>query len=430
MRRRDGRMRACLGLWGRSLTTDSLRRIAQVVSLSRTPDFYNYAEHPIAGARRDGDFVVIRWPDGAEMRAYVLWLFENRMAGESIDEQTRENKLDPADLPSPDVLKGVAVASSGDLAVSWYGYPTALYHSGWLRHVHEGRHTHNAHLPPVKTWTAATLPELPTFDGPSVLHDDDSLRDWLTTMVELGIARLVGLGSQEEVVAAVGLRIGALRDTNFGTTWAVTADLDPGSVANTALPLAPHADLPTRETPPGYQLLHCRVNECTGGLSHMTDGYAVAQHLRDAEPETYEILCRAKWIFFNRSPEHDHRWSGPLIDHGGPGSPVTFRTFHPVRAFPDMAEDDIPRAYEALRRFSELARSDEYQLRSVFSPGDLVAFDNRRILHGRGPFSENTGRRVLRGAYVDHDEVYSRLRVLMRRRETARTSAIPESNPA
>lgn len=373
--------------------------------------------------------MVIRWPDGAEMRAYSLWLFENRMGDESIDELTRENKLDPADLPPPDVLAAAAVAPDGDLEVSWNGYPPARYHSGWLRHVHEGRHAHKAGIPPIRTWTVATLAELPTFDGPAVLHDDEALRCWLATLVESGIARLVGLGSGDEVVADVGLRIGALRDTNFGITWAVTADVDPGSVANTALPLAPHADLPTRETPPGYQLLHCQLNECTGGLSHMTDGYAVAEHLRDEEPETYDVLCRARWIFFNRSPQHDHRWSGPLIDHGGPGIPLTFRTFHPVRAFPDMAEDDIPLAYAALRRFSELARSDEYQLRSVFSSGELVAFDNRRILHGRGPFSETTGRRALRGAYVDHDEVYSRLRVLMRRRESVGMSDSPEPNP-
>lgn len=365
--------------------------------------------------------MVIRWPDGAEMRAYSLWLFENRMGDEAIDEQTRENKLDPADLPLPGALKEVSVAQNGDLEVIWNGYPTSLHHSGWLRHVHEGNHTDTAQIPEVQTWTVSTLPELPTFSGPLVLQDDEALREWLTTLVELGIARLEGLGTGEDVVADVGLRIGALRDTNFGTTWSVSADLDPGSVANTALPLAPHADLPTRETPPGYQLLHCQVNECTGGLSHMTDGYAVASHLRDNEREIYQILSRAKWLFSNRSPEHDHRWSGPIIDHGAPGTPLTFRTFHPVRGFPDMPEEELPLAYEALRRFSRLVRSDEYQLRSVFVPGELVAFDNRRILHGRGPFSETTGRRLLRGAYVDHDEIYSRLRVLMRRHQTRNT---------
>ena len=174
------------------------------MSLGRTPDFYRYVEHPISGAQRDGDFVVIRWPDGAEMRAYSLWLFENRMGDESIDEQTRENKLDPADLPLPDTLKGVAVAHNGDLEVTWNGYPTSLYHSGWLRHVHEGRHSHRAHIPAFQAWTVATLPELPTFDGPRVLKDDDALREWLTKLVQLGIARLVGLGSEEDVVSRAG----------------------------------------------------------------------------------------------------------------------------------------------------------------------------------------------------------------------------------
>lgn len=390
------------------------------MSLSRTPDFYRYVEQPISVAQRDGDFVVIRWPDGAEMRAYALWLFENRMAGGSIDEQTREGILDPADLPFPEVLETVTVAPNGDLEVAWNGYPTSLYHSGWLRHVHEAKHTQSADLPALQTWTTTTLPELPCFDGPLVLRDDEALREMLIAVTRLGIARLVGLGTGEDVVGDVGQRIGTLRDTNFGVTWAVSADIDPTSTANTALPLPPHADLPTRETPPGFQLLHCRVNDSSGGLSHMSDGYAVAAHLQENEPDVYEILSRAEWVFFNRSPDHDHRWTSPVFDHGVDRAPLTFRAFHPLRGFPAMPEKDLPKAYEALRRFSALAASDEFQLRSDWCPGEIVFFDNRRILHGRGPFNETRGRRVLRGCYIDHDEVYSRLRLLNRHSQIER----------
>ncbi len=45
--------------------------------------------------------------------------------------------------------------------------------------------------------------------------------------------------------------------------------------------------------------------------------------------------------------------------------------------------------------------------------GDLVGFDNRRILHGRDAF-ESGGARHLRGCYADHDDNDSRLRVLRR----------------
>ncbi|MCQ3814675.1 MAG: gamma-butyrobetaine,2-oxoglutarate dioxygenase, partial [Acidimicrobiia bacterium] len=165
---------------------------------------------------------MIRWPDGAELRAYSLWLFENRMDDQAIDEQTRENKLDPAHLPRADVLAGATVAANGDLCVSWHGYPNSLFHSGWLRHIYEGHHGQTAYLPAVQTWTVATMPQLPTFDGPAVLTDDDALRVWLTTLVELGVARLTGLSNETETVANLGQRIGALRDTNFGTTWSVS----------------------------------------------------------------------------------------------------------------------------------------------------------------------------------------------------------------
>jgi gamma-butyrobetaine dioxygenase len=53
-------------------------------------------------------------------------------------------------------------------------------------------------------------------------------------------------------------------------------------------------------------------------------------------------------------------------------------------------------------------------IRSAFAPGDLVMFDNRRVLHGRDSFDPQGGQRHLQGCYVDRDDVYSRLRILQR----------------
>lgn len=52
---------------------------------------------------------------------------------------------------------------------------------------------------------------------------------------------------------------------------------------------------------------------------------------------------------------------------------------------------------------------------SLLHTGDLVTFDNWRLLHGRKHYS--SGGRTLRhleGAYLDWDEVMSRLRILRR----------------
>jgi len=51
----------------------------------------------------------------------------------------------------------------------------------------------------------------------------------------------------------------------------------------------------------------------------------------------------------------------------------------------------------------------------------MVAFDNRRVLHGRTAFDAMSGDRHLRGYYIEQNEIDSRVRVLSRsntRRET------------
>lgn len=392
----------------------------QDVPLSRTPDFYEYAEQRVTDARIEGESVVLSWSDGASLRAHALWLFENQMGDVTIEERTRESKIDPATFPDPSVLVGTSLADNGDLVAAWADGSTASYHSGWLHHIAEQRHRPAAVIPEAVEWTTADYIEPITFDGPAVLNDDVALHEFLEALARYGLARLEGLGTTKDVLPAFGRKLGALRDTNFGRTWPVSVDVKPTSTANTSLPLPPHTDLPTRETPPGFQLLHCLVNTCAAGFSTMADGYAVVRYLREHQTEVHDVLARSNWVFFNRSPEHDHRWSGPLIDYGAPGMPLTLRAFHPVRAFPDMDDADVPAAYAALREFSRLAGSDQFQMRYPFRPGDLVAFDNRRLLHGRASIDVEGGQRELHGTYIDHDEVYSRLRVLSRRIQARR----------
>jgi gamma-butyrobetaine dioxygenase len=49
--------------------------------------------------------------------------------------------------------------------------------------------------------------------------------------------------------------------------------------------------------------------------------------------------------------------------------------------------------------------------------GDLVVFDNRRILHGRTGFASARHPRHLQGCYLTRDSVYSATAVLRRQLE-------------
>lgn len=384
-----------------------------------TPDFYDYPWSPLAFVGVEERFVRLTWSDGVELLAFDSWLLENAV-GFGFDLATREHLLDPATLDGGTTIAAASRHSDGALGIEFS--PSGLvarYHPGWLRHVAEGNHRPHSWLPAPRAWTGATFDEPPTHDGAAVL-DDVVFGRWLDDLVRYGIARLRGCPTDPDFNLHLASRIGAVRDTNFGPIWDVKADVemagraDTNSTANTNLRLGPHTDLPTRETPPGFQFLHCVENDAGGGRSTMADGAAIVEALQVEHPDHYEALCTLHWVFFNRGPGIDHRWSGPFIDHGVVGSPLTVRAFYPVRAFPDMAPEDQPRAYAAMRCFSQMAASERFQIAYAFVPGDLVGFDNRRILHGREAF-ESGGRRHLRGIYIDHDEVRSTARVMSRR---------------
>ena len=383
-----------------------------------TPDFYRYEWVPIIEASLGADgFVTVSWEDGRSLRAYALWLAEN-VVGVGIEPQTREGMVDPADLPEASALSSVGVRGDGALILHWSlpaGSVDTPVHPGWLHHVANGGHRPESFLPDKQTWTASTFTEPPTIDGTRALTDDSVVADWLVLLCRFGLARLRNTPVTFDFVGALAARIGPIRGSNFGEVFDVKAISDPNSTANTSLNLGQHTDLPTRETPPGFQFLHCVENTVAGGRSRMTDGFAVVGELRTNYSADYEALVNLNWIFFNRSPDADHRWSGPMIDHVDGALPLTIRAFYPVRAFPDMAEADVPRAYSAMRRFSSVAHDARFQISYPFEPGDLVGFDNRRILHGRDAFEPGAGERHLRGCYLDHDDVYSRLRVLTRR---------------
>lgn len=62
--------------------------------------------------------------------------------------------------------------------------------------------------------------------------------------------------------------------------------------------------------------------------------------------------------------------------------------------------------------FEMFRQEIEKKIKKLFV-GEMVTFDNLRILHGRTAFGENLkGERHVQGAYLDWDEARSRIRVL------------------
>ena len=391
--------------------------------MTPTPDFEVYPTEPqVTDAANSARWVEVVWADGASARFHHVWLRDNCACDLCVHPITKEQTFELVSSPATNPARCVGVAE-GALDVEWSadGH-RSRYHPGWLRaHRYDGELA-GPHEEQV-VWDGSTPGVPPTFDGPDVLTDDDALLEWLVALRAYGVSRLRGVPTEPDVVGTVAERVGIVRETNFGVLWDVRSEPEPITNANTPLSLPPHADLATREYQPGLQFLHCIENSATGGQGVYLDGFRVAEIMRDEHPDDYRVLTSVSWRWANRSKVSDYRWSSPPIVLDRSGTVVEVRIGNWLRAPLAAAFDDVEAAYIAYRRLFELTYRDELAVRVSFTPGDLLAFDNRRILHGRDAYAVGDGGRWLRGCYSERDELSSRIRMLERGRRMAEAAA-------
>jgi gamma-butyrobetaine dioxygenase len=388
-----------------------------------TPDFLRYPMQPglrSADIEAEGKVLRIVWADGHEARFHAIWLRDNASDAENLNQETREVLADVTAIPSDIAIQAIKIDRVGALCVTWNeNRPVSRFHPGWLR-----RHDYSnppAVLDPQDMdpvlWDGATFPEPPSFDGAAILEDDDVLAEWLTAVARYGVARLTSVAPEEGMVGRVVERIGPVRPTTFGRLFhvKVNSGSGPGSNAYTTLGLSPHTDLPTREYQPGLQFLHCLANSARGGAGVMVDGYAVAEAIREVDPAAYHTLTTMALPHSNRAEDSDYRWRSPVFRLNDRGAVHEVRAGAWVRAPLDLPFDQVEAAYHALRVFFATAREPRFAARVIYRPGDLIAMDNRRLLHGQDAYDQGAGERWLQGCYGEREELYSRLRILARR---------------
>ena len=255
---------------------------------------------------------------------------------------------------------------------------------------------------------------MPGADHDAVSGSDAALLDWLLSLRDRGVAVLRGTPREPLSVLALARLIGPVRATNFGEHFDVVSMPDPNSNAYTALGLLCHTDLPNWERPPDYQLLHCLENDAEGGDSLLVDGFAAAETLRRRDPAAFRLLTRhpIDFRFQDRISDIRYRALTIALDEAGAVEEVRFN-FAVMGAVSAPAQR-TGALCRALRAFAAVIRDPALECRYPLRAGELLVFDNRRVLHGRTAFDPSTGRRHLQGCYVDRDQLLSRIRVLDR----------------
>ncbi len=277
-----------------------------------------------------------------------------------------------------------------------------------------------------------------------------------------GVVLLRGVPCVDGQVARVAQRIAPVMHTIYGTTFDVKAQADPINIAYSQYALELHQDLAYYESPPGVQLLHCMQFDSSiqGGDSTFIDAMHVAEELRGVCPDAFRILASVpatfqKIHYARETPVHMvyqrphittasvNAMMQPLTQEQRHGA-VTAVSWAPIFEGPLAVHPSVVEAYyDAYVAFSRLMKAREQspnvgsassgsfvQLR--MQPGDMVIFNNRRMLHGRRAFGNleaaqaATGRH-LQGCYLNIDEYKSALSVLTAKSALGARGGNPDS---
>ncbi|WJF91492.1 TauD/TfdA family dioxygenase [Paraburkholderia bonniea] len=362
------------------------------------------------------DAVTLTWSDRRVSLFHFAWLRDNCACSQCVHPLTREQVFEIADMPDDLRIQAASIDHNGALNTQWTDGHRSVYGPGWLR-AHAYDETSRAERrggDQVQPWCSEYGAALTAFDWHEIRHDDTALLAWLVALRRTGLTLLRGVPSTPDTVAEVAQRISFIRESNFGVLFDVVSKPTPDSNAYTSINLPPHTDLPTRELQPGLQFLHCLINEASGGDSIFIDGFALAAHLRQHEPEVFATLTSVPFEFWNKSATSDYRASAPVIALDGAGEVSEVRHANFLRGPVSARSELMPEIYHAYRRFIQLGRDPRFRVQRRLAAGEMWAFDNRRVLHARTEFDPQTGARHLQGCYIDRDELLSRIRVLER----------------
>lgn len=272
---------------------------------------------------------------------------------------------------------------------------------------------------------ASRVPEI-HFD--EIMSGDAGLLRWLQGLEESGLCLIRGVPTREGMVKEVAERVAPVsHGFLYDSTFDVYSKDDPVNIAYTPLGLGLHMDLSYYESPPGIQMLHCmRFDQSvTGGTSTFMDIHKVANLLKQQEPEAFATLCRVPCTFqkdhMSRSNPVVMKYKRPHISVNSEGEVIAAFWSPQFEGPLEVAPEDVEPYYAAYRSFQQLLNSEEvlksHLIEMRLQEGDLISFNQRRMLHGRGQYSAgpSDGVRHLQGTYLNIDEYLCRLRVLQRR---------------
>ena len=359
--------------------------------------------------------IEVNWSDGKKSNFHFLWLRDNCPA--DIDPTARErlfNLINVNENISPESCK---INNEGKLEIKWNeGNHISYFEPSWLRSHCYTINKSKKYISPYKLWDKSLLEKFNdiSIECEEIMESEESLIKWLEVLIQYGISIVKNAPTKKNSGLEVLNRISHIRETFFGTPFEVINIPKPNNTAYSSKRLDSHTDLPYFDTPPGYQFLHCLVNNANGGMSSIIDGFKVVEYLKNNELKTFEILKKVEVKFINNdyTQKTIRIINSPLFTFTKEDDYKEIRFNIGQTGTIYCPPELMDKFYKAYRRFAELLHSEQFCVNFKLIKGDIFSFDNRRVAHGRTEYNPNSGHRHLQGYYMDRDEIIGRLNYL------------------
>jgi trimethyllysine dioxygenase len=378
----------------------------------------------------EGECVELVWSDGHRVSVPLLWLRDHCPCPHCLHPDTRQRLADTVALDCAIAARRVSVAANApELEIEWAPDAAGAGHvstfdADWLRSAAQS--------------VAAAEPERLLWDDadisgrvPAVAYADlmatgeggeRTLLHWLEQIEHAGFAFVEGVPATPEATQAVARRAAYIRETIFGGYYDFTANMEHKDTAYTSMAIGPHTDGTYSFDAPGYQMFHCLGLDAVGGDSVLVDGFKIAAIMAAETPDLYRVLTEVEvtgqYIDHEKGIHLMAKRPVLRLDAAGRLVQVSFNNLDRAPIF--LPEPELRAFYRAYGAFARLANERGLQYRRRLEPGSLVLFDNWRLLHARDAYQ---GYRRLAGAYLNKEDVESRLRVLrMKARELAKAA--------
>ena len=364
--------------------------------------------------------LLIDWSDGRQDIFPYLWLRHSH----NFPLMGRAGQLDPREYQLPENPADLAIESisvqAQALVINWtHDGSISKHRFDQLRDASLRRETRLLRSHRAKLWVAKDALQFHWFDA-SDLEQPESRLQVFCHLRDYGIALVKGLPAEDGTLVTVAEHFGPVRQTHFGSLFDIRSrpedrqgtGQDIG--ATSANSQSPHTDEGWRHAPPGFSLFHCiKSHDNKEGASIFVDGIGAAQALQKSDPDAFKFLSTVPLLFAAERNDQERfrsRARAIAVDSEGQirGVRITDRTLPAL----DLDVDQIEPAYHAIGQFYRLLLSSERVFEVLLNPGEMVVFDNHRVLHGRRAFDPQASQRWLQQLSIDREEFQNQFRQL------------------